>query len=143
MKGEFTMLGNFNEEAQFILLKSREEMLELNHPYIGTEHLVLAILKNENDLSKKLSNYGLTYDTFKTEILTVIGKGSKKSPFYLYTPLLKKVMDNALLDAKDNNNGEVTVEHLFSALLEEGEGIAIRILIGMHINIEDLYEDFS
>ena len=137
------MLGNFNEEAQFILLKSREEMLELNHPYIGTEHLVLAILKNENDLSKKLSNYGLTYDTFKTEILTVIGKGSKKSPFYLYTPLLKKVMDNALLDAKDNNNGEVTVEHLFSALLEEGEGIAIRILIGMHINIEDLYEDFS
>ena len=142
MKGEFTMFGNFNEEAQFILLKSREEMLELNHPYIGTEHLVLAILKNENDLSKKLSNYGLTYDTFKTEILTVIGKGSKKSPFYLYTPLLKKVMDNALLDAKDNNNGEVTVEHLFSALLEEGEGIAIRILIGMHINIEDLYEDF-
>ena len=40
------MLGNFNEEAQFILLKSRSEMLELHHPYIGTEHLVLAILKN-------------------------------------------------------------------------------------------------
>ena len=137
------MLGNFNEEAQFIILKSREEMLELCHPYIGTEHLVLAILKNDNELSKKLTNYGLTYDTFKTEILTIIGKGTKKSPFYLYTPLLRKIMDNALLDAKENNNGEVTVNHLFSALLEEGEGIAIRIFIAMHLNFEDLYDEFS
>ena len=137
------MLGNFNEEAQFILLKSREEMLELCHPYIGTEHLVLAILKNNNNISKRLIDYGLTYDNFKTEILTIIGKGTKKSPFYLYTPLLRKIMDNALLEAKDNNNGEVTVEHLFSSLLEEGEGIAIRIFIGMHLNIEELYEEFS
>ena len=137
------MLGNFNEEAQFILLKSQEEMSSLCHPYIGTEHLVLSILKNGDSLSQKLATYGLTYDTFKTEILTIIGKGSKKSPFCLYTPLLRKIMDNALLDAKDNNNGEVTVEHLFSALLEEGEGIAIRIFIGMHINLEELYEEFS
>ncbi|MBQ8682015.1 MAG: ATP-dependent Clp protease ATP-binding subunit [Bacilli bacterium] len=137
------MLGNFNEEAQFILLKSREEMLELHHPYIGTEHLVLSILKNENTISKRLKDYGLTYDTFKNEILTIIGKGTKKSPFFLYTPLLRKIMDNALLDAKDNNNGEVTVEHLFSSLLEEGEGIAIRIFIGMDINLEDLYDEFS
>ena len=143
MKGEFNMLGNFNEEAQFILLKSRSEMLELCHPYIGTEHLVLAILKNESELSKKLGTYGLTYDSFKKEILTIIGKGTKKSPFYLYTPLLRKIMDNALLDAKENNNGEVTIEHLFSSLLEEGEGIAIRIFIGMNLNLEDIYEEFT
>lgn len=137
------MLGNFNEEAQFILLKSKTEMLSLKHPYIGTEHLVLSILKNEDNLSKRLADYGLTYDTFKAEILSVIGKGSKKSPFFLYTPLLKKVIENALLDAKDNNNGEVTTEHLFAALLEEGEGIAIRIFIGMNINLEELYDEFT
>ena len=137
------MLGNFNEEAQFILIKSKEEMLELCHPYIGTEHLVLAILKTDNDLSKKLTNYGLTYEKFKTEITTIIGKGTKKSPFYLYTPLLRKIIDNALLDAKDNNNGEVTIEHLFSNLLEEGEGIAIRIFIGMNLDIDEIYEKFS
>ena len=137
------MLGNFNEEAQLILLKSKEEMISLNHPYIGTEHLVLSILKNEETLSKKLATYGLTYQKFKTEVLSVIGTGSKQAEFYLYTPLLKKVMENALLDAKDNNNGEVTIEHLFSSLLEEGEGIAIRILIGMNINLEELYEEFS
>lgn len=137
------MLGNFNEEAQLILLKATEEMLALNHPYIGTEHLVLSILKNEDNLSKRLTNYGLTYDTFKTEILTIIGKGTKKTNLLIYTPLLKKVIDNALLDAKDNNNGEVTTEHLFSALLEEGEGIAIRIFIGMKINLEELYDEFN
>ena len=54
------MLGNFSEEAQFILLKSKEEMIDLCHPYIGTEHLVLAILKNSDDLSSKLKAYGLT-----------------------------------------------------------------------------------
>lgn len=137
------MLGNFNEESQFILLKSREEMDNLNHPYIGTEHLFLSLLKNDNKISKKLEGYGITYDTFKSEILTIIGKGSKKNKFFLYTPLLKKVIENSLLDAKDNNNGEVTPCHLLSALLEEGEGIAIRILVGMEINIDELYDEFA
>ena len=48
------MLGNFNEESQFILLKSKEEMDNLNHPYIGTEHLLLSLLKNDSKISKKL-----------------------------------------------------------------------------------------
>ncbi len=137
------MLGNFSEGAQFILLKAKEEMQSLNHPYIGTEHLVLSVLKNEEDLSRKLGKFGLNYEKFKKEIISVIGTGTKKNQFFLYTPLLKKVMENALLDAKDNNNGEVTPEHLFSALLEEGEGIAIRIFIGMGIPLEDLYDEFS
>ena len=136
------MLGNFSEEAQFILLKARDEMLGLNHPYIGTEHLVLSILKNEGNVSKKLELYGLTYDSFKKEIINIIGVGSKKSQFFLHTPLLKKVMENAMLDAKDCNRGEVTVEHLFSSLLEEGEGIAIRIFVGMGIDIDELYSEF-
>ena len=137
------MLGNFNEEAQYILLKAREEMQELNHPYIGSEHLVLSILKNNDSISKKLKKYGLNYNNFKEEIINIIGKGTKKSEFFLYTPLLKKVIENSLLDAKDNNNGSVTPEHLLSSLLEEGEGIAIRLLVGMNIDIEEIYEEFS
>ena len=137
------MLGNFNEEAQFILLKAKEEMIDLNHPYIGTEHLVLSILKNKTNLTTKLEEYGLTYENFKNEIINIIGKGTKKTQFFLYTPLLKKIIENAMLDSKDNNNGEVTTEHLFSALLEEGEGIAIRIFIGMDIDIDEMYDEFS
>ena len=114
------MLGNFNEESQYILLKAREEMLELKHPYIGSEHLVLSLLKNNSNMSQKLKEHGLTYKIFKDEIINIIGVGSKKSEFFLYTPLLKKVIENSMLDAKDNNNGSVTPEHLFSSLLEEG-----------------------
>lgn len=137
------MLGNFNEESQFVLLKSREEMSSLNHPYIGTEHLLLSLLKNNDKIAKKLEVYGVTYDTFKAEVLTVIGRGSKKNKFFLYTPLLKKIIENSLLDAKDNNNGEVTPEHLLAALFEEGEGIALRILVGMDVDLDELYEEFS
>ena len=137
------MLGNFSEEAQLILLKAKDEMMDLNHPYIGTEHLVLSILKNEDEVSKKLSKYGLKYDSFRKEIIDIIGIGSKKSKFFLHTPLLKKVIENAVLDAKDFNHGEVTVEHLFSSLLEEGEGIAIRIFVGMGIDLEELYSEFN
>jgi len=137
------MISNFNEEAQEILNKAKLEMLELKHPYVGTEHLVLSILHTNNEISEKLEKYNLTYNNFKKQIIDIIGKGSKKSEFFLYTPLLKKVIENAILDSKDNNNGEVTPNHLFSALLDVGEGIAIRIFIGMNLDLDDMYDEFT
>ena len=62
------MIGNFNEEAQEILIKAKLEMLDLKHPYVGTEHLTLAILHTKNELTEKLRRYHLTYDTFKKEV---------------------------------------------------------------------------
>jgi len=137
------MISNFNEEAQEILNKAKLEMLELRHPYVGTEHLVLSLLHTNNEISEKLEKYNLTYNSFKQQIIDIIGKGSKKSEFFLYTPLLKKVIENAILDSKDNNNGEVTPNHLFSALLDVGEGIAIRIFIGMNLDLDDMYDEFT
>jgi len=137
------MISNFNEEAQEILNKAKLEMLDLRHPYVGTEHLVLSILHNDNEISEKLAKYNLTYNNFKKQIIDIIGKGSKKSEFLLYTPLLKKVIENAIMDSKDNNNGEVTTNHLFSALLDVGEGIAIRIFIGMNLDLDEIYDEFA
>ena len=137
------MISNFNEEAQEILTKAKLEMLELKHPYVGTEHLVLAILHSKNELTERLSNYNLTYQKFKKEILNVIGKGSKKSEFFLYTPLLKKVIENAIMDSKDNNNGIVTINHLFAGLLDVGEGIAIRIFMSMNLDLDHIYDEFT
>ena len=137
------MFSNFEFEAQNILVKAKIEMNELKHPYIGTEHLVLSILKNDNVVSDKLKKYNLTYDKFKKEIIRIIGVGSRESSLFLYTPLLRKVIENAVLDSKENNDGNVTTMHLFSALLESGEGIAIRIFLGMNINLSEMYDDFS
>ena len=142
LKGDI-MFNNFNEEAQEILIKAKLEMLDLRHPYVGTEHLILAILHTKNELTDKISEYNLTYNNFKKEILTIIGKGTKKSEFFLYTPLLKKVIETAIMNSTENNHKEVTPAHLFAALLEVGEGIAIRIFINMKLDIDSMYDIFT
>ena len=137
------MFCNFTEEARKILVNAKQEMYELKHPYVGSEHLLLSILKDKNSVSKKLNIYKLTYDALKQNIIETIGTGKKESEWFLYTPLLKRIIESAIIDSKENNNGEVTIEHLFSALLEEGEGVAIRIMLGLGIDIDNLYGDFS
>ena len=136
------MFGQFTEEARKILVGAKLEMTELKHPYVGSEHLLLAILKSKNNVSKKLKQYNLDYDKFKNKIIETVGVGSKESEWFLYTPLLKRVMENAMLDCKEDNS-EVTIESLFSNLLEEGEGVAIRILISLNIDLDSLYNEFS
>lgn len=137
------MFGQFTEEARKILVSAKEEMYSLKHPYVGSEHLLLAILKSDNNVSKKLKEYNLTYEILRTEIINIIGEGHEASDWFLYTPLLKRIMENAVIDSKENNNGDVTIEHLFTSLLEEGEGVAIRIMLGMDIDLDKLYKDFS
>ena len=137
------MYNNFTEEARKILMSAKEEMRDLKHPYVGSEHLLLAILKDDNDISTRLKDFDLDYYKLKKEIIEIVGVGSKASDCFLYTPLLKRILENAIYDSKENNNGNITISHLFSALLEEGEGIAIRILIGMDIDLDDLYDEFA
>ena len=137
------MFSNFTEETRKIIINAKKEMYELKHPYVGTEHLLLAILKEKNDISKKLKKYNLDYNILKKEIIKIIGIGSKPSEWFIYTPLLKRIIENSNIDSKENNNGEVTINHLFSNLLEEGEGVAIRIMLGMNIDIDELYNEFT
>lgn len=137
------MFGNFEEDARKVLVTAKKEMYNLNHPYVSSEHLLLAILKCSKEIGDKLKDYDLDYNRFKNEVIKIIGKGSKPSKWFLYTPLLKRIIENSITDAKDNNNGIVTVNHLFTSLLDEGEGVAIRILIGMDIDIDELYSEFT
>ena len=113
------MFSKFTEDAQKILIMSKREMQELKHPYVSSEHLLLSILHyaNKNFLSF-LEQYNLTYSSFKNKLIDVIGMGSKQTKWFLYTPLLKKIIENAILDSKDENT-DVSVEQLFLSLLEE------------------------
>ena len=63
------MFSKFSEDMQKILLNAKREMIELKHPYVGSEHLLLAILNSKNSVSKKLSEYKLTYESFKNELI--------------------------------------------------------------------------
>lgn len=138
------MFSKFSEEAQKMLLLARREMMDLNHPYVGSEHLLLAILYNKNlSLTRRLNIYGINYDNFRRELIKVVGIGNIGTKWFLYTPLLKKVLENAIYESKEKGEKEVTVEKIFLSLLEEGEGIAIRLLLGMGIDVDKLYSDFA
>lgn len=115
----------------------------LKHPYVGSEHLLLAILVNDYlDVTKKLNKYNINYNNFKNELIKAVGIGKKENEWYLFTPLLKRVIDNAIQINKEKNSC-VSVEDLFISLIGEGEGVANRILLGMNIDVEFLYDKFS
>ena len=135
------MFNNFSEEARKVIILAKSEMCELNHPYVSSEHLLLAILKNQNNVSTNLKKYGVTYQKFKEEIIKVIGIGKKKSEWTLYTPMFKTIIEKAILISGDTGN-DVSIENLFEALLDEGEGIAVRLLLSMNVNLDNLYNDF-
>ncbi|MCI8394226.1 MAG: ATP-dependent Clp protease ATP-binding subunit [Bacilli bacterium] len=137
------MFHNFEFEVASLLEQAENEREVLRHPYVGSEHLLLAILKNNSNLVQKLKNVGLTYSKFKSELIEIIGSASTYQDLILYTPLLKRIIEIAMEDAEENNNGKVTEEHLFLALLEEGEGIAIRIMMSMDIDLDDLYDSLN
>lgn len=136
------MFNNFGFTGSRILKDAEKERYELHHPYVGSEHLLLALLK-DSSLKDKLKEYNLTYELFKSELVSIVGVPKKNIDVNLYTPLLKRVLSSALEDAKENNKGEITASHLLVALLDEGEGIAIRILIGLDIDIDSLYDELK
>lgn len=136
------MFVNFSEEARHILKQAQKERDNLNHPYVGSEHLFLSILK-EGKLIEIFNKNKLTYDKFKNKLISLVGKGSKKSEFVLYTPLLKRVIENAIIDAREDNNKNISPELLIISILDEEDGIAYTILKSLNINIDKLYLDIK
>lgn len=134
------MYNNYSYEVIKIFKNAEIIMLDLNHAYVGTEHLLLSMLKESNSIKELLSKYGLTYDDFLYELKKVIGKTKSNSGIVIYTPLLKRLIKNAQ-DKKGKN--KVKEEDLLLSLLELGEGIAIRIMLEMHIDLDSLYEELN
>lgn len=134
------MFQRFDEESRKILKKAKQEMQGLKHPFVGTEHLLLSILSNKNlKITKKLNEYGIFYENFKEELIATVGIGNSLNSYFIYTPLLKRVIESAIMDSKEDNLFEVNVNTLFMALLDEGEGVGVRILSNLGVNIDELY----
>ena len=131
------MNKSFNYEVNKVLKEAEREMLELKHPYVGTEHLLLSLLKKP-EIAQIAKKNNLTYELFRRELINVVGCSSKKSEVILYTPLLRLVIDTALNLAKEDNQ-ELSAIHLMSSLISSDDGIALRILMGMNIDLEKLY----
>lgn len=131
----------FDEESQKLIINAKKEMYELKHPYVGSEHLLLSILHSDLDITKILNSYGITYEKFRDKLISVVGIGSNSNTWFLFTPLLRRIINNATYYSKDNSK-MVTPYNLFMAILEEGDGVANRILAGMGIDIDKLSDEF-
>ena len=129
-------------KLNLILKKAENERDKLNHPYVGTEHLTLAILAQDSELSNELKKYNLTYNKFKKKLISIIGIGTKSSTYTLYTPMLRNVLDDAEKLAASNNK-DVSEKELFQSILDEGEGIAIRVMQAMKIKPEEITLDYN
>ena len=131
----------FDEESQKLIINAKKEMYELKHPYVGSEHLLLSILHSNLSITKILNKYGVYYDNFRNKLISIVGMGSSSNTWFLFTPLLRKIINNATYYSKDNNK-MVTPYNLLLSILEEGDGVANRILFSMNVNIEELNEEF-
>lgn len=137
------MFQKFDEVCTKVLKNAKIEMQKLKHPFVGTEHLMLSILSNKDlELTKKLNDYNIFYDNFKEELLNIIGYGNSLNSYFIYTPLFKRIIENAILDTREEDRESVNINDLFLSLLDEGEGVAIRILINLEIDIDDMYLEF-
>lgn len=131
----------FNKDVCMILKSAEGEMLNLRHPYVGTEHLLLALLKRDR-VKKICYKFNLTYAGFRDELVRLLGQASKKSEVILYTPLLKLVIDNAYNKSYDEHK-EMDELYLLSSLFGESDGIALRVAYNMGVDTDALVKELD
>jgi ATP-dependent Clp protease ATP-binding subunit ClpC len=133
------MMNNFTPRAQQVLALARKEADRFNHNYVGTEHLLLGLIKLGQGVAVNvLQKMGLDLETVRMEVEKQVGSGpeTKMVGNIPYTPRVKKVLALAGKEAKSLNHSYVGTEHILLGLLREGEGVAARVLKNLEVDIE-------
>ena len=130
--------GRFTERAQKALLYAQEEARNIGHNYVGTEHLLLGLLREEGGAAAKvLADLGMEIDKMREYIVRLVGKGNYNfSEGFGYTPRTKRVMELSFYEARNLGHNYVGTEHLLLALIREGEGVAARIMKDAGVDLE-------
>ena len=132
-------LSNFSPRAVQTLVLAREEATRLNHNFVGTEHILLGLIKFGQGVAVNvLQRMGLDLQTVRTEVEKQVGAGPDQKIIgnIPYTPRVKKVLALAAREAKSLNHTYVGTEHLLLGLLREGDGVAPRVLKNLGVEIE-------
>ena len=132
-------MNNFTPRAQQVLALARKEADRFHHNYVGTEHILLGLIKLGQGVAVSvLQKMGLDLETVRGAVEKQVGVGqeSKAQPSIPYTPRVKKVLALAGKEAKALNHSYVGTEHILLGLLREGEGVAARVLKSLEIDIE-------
>jgi len=132
------MFERFTERARRVIILAQEEAKRLNHSAVGTEHILLGIIREgEGVASKVLESLNISPDRVRSEIEAAIGRG-ERTPYeeVAFTPRAKKVLELALDEARRLGHNYIGTEHLLLGLIREGEGVAARVLEAMGAYLE-------
>ncbi|ANB60566.1 ATP-dependent protease ATP-binding subunit ClpC [Anoxybacteroides amylolyticum] len=130
------MFGRFTERAQKVLALAQEEAVRLGHNNIGTEHILLGLIREgEGIAAKALIALGLGPDKIQKEVEALIGRGHESSQTIHYTPRAKKVIELSMDEARKLGHSYVGTEHILLGLIREGEGVAARVLNNLGVSL--------
>src|SRR4051794_23181058 len=137
-------MNNFTPRAQQVLALARKEADRFNHNFVGTEHLLLGLIKLGQGVAVNvLQKLGLDLDTVRMEVEKQVGTGPDQKMIgnIPYTPRVKKVLALAAKEAKALNHTYVGTEHILLGLLREGDGVAARVLKNLDVDIEQTRQE--
>jgi ATP-dependent Clp protease ATP-binding subunit ClpA len=127
------MFERFSGQARHVVVSAQEEARELDHNYIGTEHLLLGLLTSDSLASASLNALGYTRDDVQAKLVATVGRGKASPGGHIpFTPRAKKVLELSLREALQLKHNYIGTEHILLGLLREGEGMASRILADKH-----------
>ncbi|MCD6407192.1 ATP-dependent Clp protease ATP-binding subunit [Candidatus Aerophobetes bacterium] len=138
------MFNRFTERARRVILLAREEAKRLDHDYLGTEHLLLGLIREgEGVAALALQNMGIDLEQVRQEVEKAVGRGGgslflSQIPF---TPRAKKVLELAVTEARNLGHNYIGTEHLLLGLIREGEGVAAQILTNLGADLERVREE--
>lgn len=137
-------MNNFTPRAQQVLALARKEADRFNHNFVGTEHLLLGLIKLGQGVAVNvLQKLGLDLETVRMEVEKQVGTGPDQKMIgnIPYTPRVKKVLALAAKEAKNLNHTYVGTEHILLGLLREGDGVAARVLKNLDVDIEQTRQE--
>lgn len=138
------MFNRFTERARKVILLAKEEAKRFNHDYIGTEHILLGLVREgEGVAAAVLASFGLTPDKIRIEVEKLVQPGPSTviSGDLPFTPKAKKVMELATEEARALGHNYIGTEHLLLGLIREGEGVASQVLMNLGLELERVREE--
>ena len=135
----------FTERARRVLSLAQEEAQRFNHNYIGTEHILLGLVRETDGVAARvLSNLGVELHKVRSAVEFIIGRGERSTPGEIgLTPRAKKVIELAVDEARRLNHHYIGTEHLLIGLMREGEGVAAGVLESLGINLDNIRGETS
>ena len=132
------MFERFTERARQVVVLAQEEARTLKHNYIGTEHILLGLLREEEGLAARvLESLDITVERVRAQVVRIVGSGEEVTSGQIpFTPRAKKVLELALREALSLGHNYIGTEHILLGLVRENEGVAARILLDFEADAE-------